>query len=268
MWRPWGKSSVKIHDTYSPTKAVAPSSPSFSFKDIHHLCTDDSSAFTPSSPKNPNRVFHRVLFASSVLLSWPTRPSSQNQLLRSDSEPVAPRLNQETSPRKPKLEPDVWISVPGADKSVVVYFTSLRVVRTTFEECKAVRSILRGFRVRMDERDLAMDGSFAGELRGIFGEEEEQKLPRVFIGGRYVGGGEEVKQLHEMGELKKMVEGMAGVEAGDCEGCGGQGFVPCDECHGSHKLYSDKLGFRTCFSCNENGLIRCPSCSSHPSSDL
>ncbi|XP_010541463.1 PREDICTED: uncharacterized protein At5g39865-like isoform X2 [Tarenaya hassleriana] len=223
MWRPRGKSSPNY-------------SPSFSFKDIHHLCTDDYSAFPPSSPKCPNRVFHRVRLASSVLRSW---PSHRNQLPYIDSDP-----------------PDVRISLPGAENSIVLYFTSLRVVRSTFEECKAVRSILRAFRVRIDERDMSMDASFATELRRIFGEGKVQKLPRVFIGGRYVGGAEEVKQLHEMGELKKLVQGLLPAESGECEGCEGHGFVPCNDCHGSHKLYSVKLGFRSCSSCNENGLIR------------
>ncbi|MBA0764076.1 hypothetical protein Gotri_013448, partial [Gossypium trilobum] len=90
-------------------------------------------------------------------------------------------------------------------KRVVVYFTSLQVVRSTFEDCKTVRSILHGFRVSIDERDLSMDSRFLNELRGILGQ-SNLTLPRVFIGGRYMGGAEEIKQLHEIGELKKIVE--------------------------------------------------------------
>ncbi|KFK27380.1 hypothetical protein AALP_AA8G375300 [Arabis alpina] len=252
MWRPWRKSSVKIHDTYSPTSTAA-----FSFKDIHHLCTDDSSSYPPSpcapSPRNVSRVFHRVYASNLILRSWPTRTS--NQLHRADSEPI--RRNPE-----PKPEPDVRISIPGSENSIVVYFTSLRVVRPTFEDCKSVTSILHSYPVRIDERDLSMDATFSTELQRIFPKETKiLKLPRVFIGGRYIGGAEEVVKLHEIGELKKLVQVLPRVEPGVCEICGGHRFVPCKDCHGSHKLHTEKLGFRTCSSCNENGLVRCSSCS-------
>ncbi|KAL0843609.1 hypothetical protein Bca101_016854 [Brassica carinata] len=262
MWRPWRKSSVKIHNTFSPTA---------SFKDIHHLCTDDSSPFPSSpcaspspSPNNVSRVFHRVCAANLILRSWPTRPS--NHLPRADSEPT--RRNPEPDPKQSKpSEPDdaIRISIPGAETSIVVYFTSLRVVRPTFEACRAVTAILRSFPVRIDERDLSMDASFAAELDRIFGvgggKKDSPKLPRVFIGGRYVGGAEEVRQLHEIGELKKLVQELPRVEPGTCGTCGGHRFVPCDACHGSHKVHTEKLGFRTCSGCNENGLVRCSSCS-------
>ncbi|KAG2299715.1 hypothetical protein Bca52824_036187 [Brassica carinata] len=225
MWRPWRKSSVKIHDTYSPTAS------SFSFKDIHHLCTDDSSSLPSSPSPSPNRV-------SRVFTDNP----NPSQML--------------------------YGSLPGAESSIVVYFTSLRVVRPTFEDCRAVTAILRSFPVRIDERDLSMDASFTAELERIFGakkeEESQTKLPRVFIGGRYVGGAEEVRQLHEIGELKKLVQELPRVEPRVCEMCGGHSFVPCNACHGSHKVHTEKLGFRTCSSCNENGLVRCSSCSSFP----
>ncbi|KAJ4911091.1 Glutaredoxin family protein [Raphanus sativus] len=244
MWRPSSKSSVKIHKTYSPTA---------SFKDIHHLCKDNDSSSSPSL----SRVFRRVCAANLILRSWPTRPPSDHLLLlRADSEPVV------TLRRNP--EPDaIRISIPGAESSIVVYFTSLRVVRPTFEDCRAVTAILRAFPVRVDERDLSMDASFAAELERIFAGEKDlpTKLPRVFIGGRYVGGAEEVKRLHEIGELKKLVQEFPRVEPGVCEMCGGYRFVPCNGCHGSHKVYREKLGFRTCSSCNENGLVRCSSCS-------
>uniref|UniRef100_A0A251U7U4 Putative thioredoxin-like fold protein n=1 Tax=Helianthus annuus TaxID=4232 RepID=A0A251U7U4_HELAN len=45
------------------------------------------------------------------------------------------------------------------------------------------------------------------------------QLPRVFIGGKYIGGAEEVKQLHETGELKKFVERLPAVTGGVCALC-------------------------------------------------
>ena len=50
--------------------------------------------------------------------------------------------------------------------------------------------------------------------------ERQLSLPRVFIGGRFMGGAEKIQQLHEFRELKKFVEGVPPVEAGVCECCG------------------------------------------------
>ncbi|PWA58765.1 Glutaredoxin [Artemisia annua] len=169
----------------------------------------------------------------------------------------------ETKPAKPNR---LMTTIPGAEKRVVLYTTSLRVVRSTFEACKTVNSILRAFRVSIDERDLSMDSNYLSELQSIMTENNEEcektnlTLPKVFIGGRYIGGAEEVKMLHESGELKKYIEELPAVRNGVCELCGDFRFVLCDECRGSHKCYSEKSGFRSCSLCNENGLIRCLAC--------
>ncbi|MFS7953433.1 putative glutaredoxin, Thioredoxin-like superfamily [Helianthus anomalus] len=174
-----------------------------------------------------------------------------------------PESNKVTAEEK-LTKPNRLMSIPGAEKRVVVYTTSLRVVRPTFEACRTVQSILRGFRVSIDERDLSMDSRFLNELRNLMAEDDALKsektkltLPTVFIGGRYIGGAEEVRQLHETGELKKIIDGLLAVSSAVCGGCGGFGFILCDECRGSHKCYSEKGGFRSCTLCNENGLVRC-----------
>lgn len=164
------------------------------------------------------------------------------------------------------VKEDVQIELPGTETRVVIFFTSLRVVRGTFEDCKYVRSILHSFPVAIDERDLFMDVSFIKDLQRVMGKDEKTflTLPRVFIGGRYIGGAEEIRQLHEAGELKKYLQGLAPKPPGTCEVCLGHGFILCEECNGSHKCYVDKGGFKTCTGCNENGLVRCSSCSSAP----
>lgn len=256
MWRPWGKSTTRIHDTSSPSSPFSCSS----FKDIQHLCADEHLP-QPTSLKRSTRVFHRVRVANSLLRAWSTRPPA---LTQPQSRPDAQNSNPPAPDEAPTKQPEPpTISIPGAEKRIVVYFTSLRVVRSTFEDCKAVQSILRGFRVSIDERDLSMYSGFLTELQQILGQ-TKLTLPRVFIGGRYIGGAEEVRQLHEVGELKKLVEGLPAAEPGVCDTCGGYRFILCDECNGSHKLYSEKGGFKSCTTCNENGLIMCPSCSCAP----
>ncbi|XP_073269717.1 uncharacterized protein [Primulina huaijiensis] len=243
MWLRRTKSRVRIHNAPSPKFACS------SFKDIHSLLSNvdgvcvGGGGDTPDSPRKLP-ICHRT--------------RSVNALLRSLSLP----------PEAPdKQSQNGEIRIPDAEKKIVVYFTSLRVVRRTFEDCKAVRSILRSFRVSIDERDLSMDSGFMDELQRILGQSEKSKLtlPRVFIGGRYVGGVDEVKHLHESGQLKKHVEGLPSEDPGTCEVCSGYRFILCRACSGSHKCYnSEKSGFRSCAMCNENGLIRCPSCSSAP----
>ncbi|KAM3373941.1 hypothetical protein P3S68_012655 [Capsicum galapagoense] len=237
------KSKIWVHNNNYNNSSPCPS-----FKDIHTLLSDDSK---PNS-KKPN-IFHRVRRVTAILRALTTRPGPG----------PGPDLPLKALPQpesNPNRKSDPLIQIPGADKKIVIYFTSLRVIRSTFDDCKAVRSILRSFRVSMDERDVSMDTGFMEELKMILGEKTKLSLPRVFIGGRYIGGADEIRQLHESGELKKYVEGLIQADFSTCQVCGGHRFILCDECSGSHKCYSEKGGFRTCLACNENGLIRCPSC--------
>lgn len=178
-------------------------------------------------------------------------------------------------------DPIKEFSKSGKEK-VVVYFTSLRGVRKTYEDCCHVRVILKTLGVRIDERDVSMHSGFKEELRELLGEGYSGGLPKVFIGRKFIGGAEEIRRMHEEGELEKAVEECEMVEDdggncnGACEACGDIRFVPCETCSGSCKIYYEReeeeeeeeeddgdegeYGFQRCPDCNENGLIRCPIC--------
>ncbi|KAK7381312.1 hypothetical protein VNO78_33905 [Psophocarpus tetragonolobus] len=167
----------------------------------------------------------------------------------------------------------------GKDK-VVLYFTSLRGVRKTYEDCCHVRLILKGLGVKVDERDVSMHSVFKEELKELLGHGFSKGglgLPRVFVGRTYIGGAEEIQQLHEDGKLEKLLDCCEKNEDsvdGEtlCEACGDIRFVPCETCYGSCKIYYEgdeeedydgelgEYGFQRCPDCNENGLIRCPIC--------
>ncbi|KAK9291182.1 hypothetical protein L1049_009370 [Liquidambar formosana] len=151
----------------------------------------------------------------------------------------------------------------GAKDRIVLYFTSLRGIRKTYEDCCAVRMIFRGFRVAVDERDISMDSTYRKELQSAL-EGKAVSLPQVFIRGKYVGGADEIKQLHEIGELGKFLEGFPIQDPGFvCNNCGDARFMPCPNCNGSRKVFEEDEGLlRRCPDCNENGLIRCPNCCS------
>ncbi|WVZ68318.1 hypothetical protein U9M48_017276 [Paspalum notatum var. saurae] len=259
MWLPWVKTRPSSASPSSATSTsstsgalVAAASPRLSFsspslKDLQALLLSDAATpspppAAPCSPSSSVRVFHRVRVAASAL-----------RALRTLQAP-----------------PAGGGAASEADRRVVLYFTSLHVVRSTYEDCRAVRAILRGLRVAVDERDLAMDPRYLGELAALLprlAPPRRAALPQVFVGGRHLGGADEVRRLHEAGELRRVVAGaIAGPGAASlaaCARCGGERYVLCGSCNGSHKRYSVKGGggFRTCAGCNENGLVRCPDCS-------
>ena len=180
---------------------------------------------------------------------------------------------------------------PVPPRRAVLYFTSLRGVRATYEDCCLARAILKGYGVRLDERDVSMHRGFRDELRGLLdlgggplakcrAPATPAALPSLFVDGELVGNAEELKRLHETGELAARLAGCESAaatgahgEAGACEACGDVRFVLCEVCSGSCKVYVDDEdepeeegdecgggGFRRCTECNENGIVRCPVC--------
>lgn len=171
----------------------------------------------------------------------------------------AKNLEKDELPGDPLLEFEEWCP-PGGTDSVVLYTTSIRGIRKTFEDCNRIRFLLGSLKVLHSERDVSMHLEFREELWKILGGRVVP--PRLFIRGRYIGGADEVLCLHEQGKLVKLLKGMPIDRSnGKCDGCGGVRFVLCLECSGSRRIAFDEGELPvTCFSCNENGLIICPSC--------
>lgn len=175
------------------------------------------------------------------------------------------RINRRTVKSNNGLVPSPPKCPPRGEGRVVIYFTSLRGVRKTYEDCCDVRLILRGYGVRLDERDVSMHQGFRDELYELLGGRTESfgglTLPRVFVKGSYVGGAEEVRQMHESGDLGNLMQGCEKLEEGACEGCGDVRFVLCETCFGSCKVFDEEEEvFLRCPDCNENGITCCPVC--------
>ncbi|XP_021908701.1 uncharacterized protein At3g28850 [Carica papaya] len=152
------------------------------------------------------------------------------------------------------------ICPPRGENAVVIYTTTLRGIRKTFEDCNTVRSIIGSHNVQMLERDISMDSGFKEDLRALMGK-KEVKIPLVFVKGRLIGGADEVVKLEEEGKLGILLEEMPRGIGSCCEGCGGVRFLMCVECNGSCKVMDEQQKKMVkCGECNENGLIQCPIC--------
>ncbi|XP_008784233.1 uncharacterized protein LOC120112118 [Phoenix dactylifera] len=148
---------------------------------------------------------------------------------------------------------------PGGENVVILYTTTLRGIRKTYEDCNAVRCAIESHDVRTVERDISMDSGYREELRLLMGE-KEVRVPVVFVKGRLIGGAEEVLELEEEGKLGLLLEGIPRAESW-CKGCGGMRFVMCMDCNGSCKVLDrEQKKMVRCGRCNENGLIHCPLC--------
>lgn len=68
---------------------------------------------------------------------------------------------------------------PNGENRVVVYTTTLRGVRKTFEDCNAVRAAIEGLGVSLCERDISMDRGFKEELRELM--KGKDKIGRAHV---------------------------------------------------------------------------------------
>ncbi|KAI3667554.1 hypothetical protein L6452_42619 [Arctium lappa] len=149
----------------------------------------------------------------------------------------------------------------SAANAVVIYTTTLRGIRKTFEDCNTAHGIIENYNVRMFERDVSMDSGFKEELRRLMGK-KEVKVPVVLVKGRLIGGCDEIVKLEEEGKLGILLGGIPmAAAAGGCKGCAGEHFIVCSVCNGSCMLMG-RDGRKTlkCGGCNENGLVQCPIC--------
>jgi glutaredoxin domain-containing cysteine-rich protein 1 len=156
---------------------------------------------------------------------------------------------------------------PGGEEAVVLYTTTLRGIRKTFEDCNEVRALLENLAAAFQERDVSMDRGLREQLWAATGEKAVP--PRLFVRGRDIGGAAQVLALHEDGRLVSLLQSPsppAKSASGNkkkekCDACGGLSFVVCGQCDGSRKVFDGEHGGVRCRGCNENGLVMCTLCS-------
>ncbi|ESP03673.1 hypothetical protein LOTGIDRAFT_137010 [Lottia gigantea] len=148
---------------------------------------------------------------------------------------------------------------------IVIYTTSMSVVRHTHEKCKVVRNILQTNMVRYEERDLYMSKENQKELTERVNS-NDIRIPQVFADGELIGGAAELEKLNESGELRNILHNYPKViVTSNCRKCGGYRFIPCIICHGSKKSvhrnhFTEEFCALRCMQCDDNGLQRCDLC--------
>ncbi|XP_064483185.1 glutaredoxin domain-containing cysteine-rich protein CG12206-like [Ornithodoros turicata] len=149
---------------------------------------------------------------------------------------------------------------------VVLYTTSMGVIRHTWEQCRRVKNILQTLLVRFEERDVFMNRSFQKEIMERTGM-PHVVVPHMFVEGHLLGGAELVERLNETGELRQMLKPYKKTcVGGTCPMCGGYQYLPCPVCGGSKKStqhrhrFSSSIIYLRCLNCDEGGLVRCEMC--------
>ncbi|KAK3100594.1 hypothetical protein FSP39_022300 [Pinctada imbricata] len=148
---------------------------------------------------------------------------------------------------------------------IIIYSTSMTVIRQTHERCKKVKKMLQTHMVRYEERDLFMSKENQKELQERLGT-NLVLLPQVFADGSPLGSLEQLEMMNESGELRHLLNNFTKIDVkSSCEKCGGYRFIPCTHCHGSKKSlrrnnFTDEFSALRCMQCDENGLLRCDLC--------
>ncbi|XP_046624706.1 soluble guanylate cyclase gcy-33-like [Neodiprion virginianus] len=148
---------------------------------------------------------------------------------------------------------------------VVVYTTTMGIVRETYYACTKVKQILRTHMVKYEDRDMFMSTEYQKELRDRI-QSTTIQVPQLFIDGQYIGDAEVVERLNESGELRRMLKPYKSPDAcTTCQICGGYRLLPCSVCNGSKKSvhrndFTTEFVALKCMNCDEVGLVRCQHC--------
>lgn len=72
---------------------------------------------------------------------------------------------------------------------IIVYTTSIRTVRKTYDDCKYVLGVFHNLRVRIEERDIYINEFHHRELEERLDLKNVLKLPvpQIYINGQHVG---------------------------------------------------------------------------------
>ncbi|XP_037423906.1 disease resistance protein RGA5-like [Triticum dicoccoides] len=96
----------------------------------------------------------------------------------------------------------------------------------------ALRALLRGYGLTMDERDVSRSKAHRCELKSLLAARGcAFSLPQLLVGGRLVGCPDDVRKLHRAGGLRPLLDGAPRPYAAFvCQACKRVGSEPCPQC--------------------------------------
>ncbi|XP_044573293.1 glutaredoxin domain-containing cysteine-rich protein CG12206 isoform X2 [Drosophila ananassae] len=148
---------------------------------------------------------------------------------------------------------------------VVLYTTSMGIIRDTYAKCANVKQILRTLLIKFEERDVFMSVEYQQEMRERM-HDETIRVPQLFVEGQHLGDADTVERLNESGELRQLLKPYKSIAtAYTCQTCGGYRLLPCPSCSGSKKSvhrnhFTTEFVALKCMNCDEVGLVKCPNC--------
>ncbi|KAI4974172.1 hypothetical protein ZWY2020_047452 [Hordeum vulgare] len=118
---------------------------------------------------------------------------------------------------------------------VVLYTASASASRRrgrTSADLYALRALLRGYGLTMDERDVSTSKAHRSELKSLLAARGcAFSLPQLLVGGRPVGGPDDVRKLHHTGGLRPLLDAAPRpCRAFVCQACKRVGSEPCPKC--------------------------------------
>ena len=134
---------------------------------------------------------------------------------------------------KQELQPEVVLYTASAS-------ASRRRARTSAESY-ALRALLRGYGLAVDVRDVSRSKAQRCELKSLLAARGcAFSLPQLLVGGRLVGGPEDVRQLHRAGGLRPLLDAAPRPSpAFVCQACKRVGSEPCPKCSESRNKMLD-----------------------------
>ncbi|KAL5276478.1 GRXCR1 family protein [Megaselia abdita] len=148
---------------------------------------------------------------------------------------------------------------------VVLYTTSMGIIRETYAKCSNMKQILRTLLVKFEERDVFMSYEYQQEIKERM-QSDVINVPQLFVEGQHIGNFETVERLNETGELRQLLKPYKSTCAMmTCQMCGGYRLLPCPSCKGSKKSvhrnhFTAEFVALKCMNCDEVGLVKCHNC--------
>nr|BAJ96042.1 predicted protein [Hordeum vulgare subsp. vulgare] len=118
---------------------------------------------------------------------------------------------------------------------VVLYTASASASRRrgrTSADLYALRALLRGYGLTMEERDVSTSKAHRSELKSLLAARGcAFSLPQLLVGGGLVGGPDDVRELHHTGGLRPLLDAAPRpCRAFVCQACKRVGSEPCSKC--------------------------------------